>query len=78
MKQCERVLIETTRKTKLTGIKVYSNWKNDVIYIKDNLIQLNINLFFKIKSFARDSGYKFVWFKDAKIFIKKMKIQKLY
>ncbi|KAL4104477.1 hypothetical protein QTP88_019775 [Uroleucon formosanum] len=50
MKQCKRVLIETARKTKLTGIK---------------------NLFFKTKSFARDSGYKFVWFKDAKIFIKK-------
>lgn len=71
MKQCKRTLMETARKTKLTGITVDSNWKNDAIYINDNLTQFNRNLFFKTKSFARDSGYKFVWFKDAKIFIKK-------
>lgn len=71
MKQCKRMLMETARKTKLTGITVDSNWKNDAIYINDNLTQFNRNLFFKTKSFARDSGYKFVWFKDAKIFMKK-------
>jgi len=71
LKQCKKPFIETARKTKLTGIKVDSNWKNDAIYINENLTQFNRNLFFKTKSFARDFGYKSVWFKDAKIFIKK-------
>jgi len=58
------------QENKLTGIKVDYNWKNDAI-INDNLTKFNRNLFFKTKSFARDSGYKFVWFKDSKIVIKK-------
>lgn len=49
MKQCKRVLIETARKTKLTGITVDSNWKNYAIYINDNLTQFNRHLLFKTK-----------------------------
>lgn len=75
MKQCKRVLMETARKTKLTGIRVDSSWKNEAIYMNDRLTQFNRNLFFKTKAFARDNGYKFVWFKDSKLFIKKMNIQ---
>lgn len=70
-KQYKRVLIETARKTKLTGIRIDSNWRNEAIYINDSLTQFNRNLFFKTKTFARDNGYKFVWFKDSKLFIKK-------
>lgn len=70
-KRCKRDLMETSRKNKLTGNRVDVNWKNDPIYINDNLTQFNRNVFFKTKAFARDSGYRFVWFRDSKIFIKK-------
>lgn len=70
LKQYKRDLIDPAKKIKLTGNRVDSNWKNDPIYINDNLTQFNRNLFFKSKAFARESGYSFVWFKDSKIFIK--------
>lgn len=59
------------RKTKLTGETVNANWNNDKIYINDYLTLFNRNLFFKAKVFAREKSFKFVWFKDLKLFIKK-------
>lgn len=46
-------------------------WNNDNIYINDSLTLFNRNLFFKARSYARDSRHKFVWFKDLKLYIKK-------
>lgn len=75
-KQVKKDLIETSRKRKLIGNSVDVSWKNEAIYINENLTQFNRNLFFKTKTFARDSGYKFVWFKDYKLFIKKNELTK--
>lgn len=61
--------MDNVKKAKLKGKD--SNWKDKNIYINDSLTQFNKNLFFKTRAFARDTGYKFVWFKDSKIFIKK-------
>ncbi|XP_025196170.1 uncharacterized protein LOC112595249 [Melanaphis sacchari] len=71
MKQNKKEMIELSRKTKLTGSNVDADWKNNAIYVNDNLTQFNRNLFFKTKTFARESGYRYVWFKDTKLFIKK-------
>jgi len=70
MKQNKRKMIVLSRKIKLTGSNVDAEWKNNAIYINDNLTQFNRNLFFKTKTFARESGYRYVWFKDTKLFIK--------
>jgi len=70
MKQNKRKMIDLSRKIKLTGSNVDAEWKNNAIYINDNLTQFNRNLFFKTKTFARESGYRYVWFKDTKLFIK--------
>lgn len=69
--QIKRTVMENVRKTKLTGITVNANWSDDKIFINDSLTQFNRNLFFKAKVVAREKGYKFVWFKDLKLFIKK-------
>lgn len=71
MKQNKKEMIDLSRKTKLTGSNVDAEWKNNAIYVNDNLTQFNRNLFFKTKTFARESGYRYVWFKDTKLFIKK-------
>lgn len=63
--------MERVKKSKLTGKTVNSKWNNDSIYINDGLTQFNRNLFFLTRAFARESGYKFTWFKDSKIFLKK-------
>jgi len=47
MKQNKRDMIELSRKMKLTGNSVDNDWKNNAIYINDNLTQYNRNVFFK-------------------------------
>lgn len=64
-------MIQNSKKSKLTGKSLNTNWNDDKIYINDCLTHFNTNLFFKTKAYACDKGYKYVWFKDSKIFIKK-------
>lgn len=71
LKQCERDLIETANKNKLTDNRIDSNLKNDPIYINDNVAQFNRNVFFKTKAFVCDSSNRFVWFKDSKMCLRK-------
>jgi len=75
-KRDKKELIENSRKIKPTGNSVDVTWKDEAIYINDNLTPFNRNLFFITKSFARDFGYKFVWFKDNKLFLKKNELSK--
>lgn len=75
-KQVKKDLIESSRKIKPTGNSVEASWKNEAIYINNNLMQFNRNLFYKTKIFARDSGYKFVWFRNYKLFINKTELTK--
>lgn len=69
--QNKKTMMDNVKKSKLTGKVVNSNWNDENIYINDSLTQFNKNLFFKTRAFSRDKGYKFVWFRDSKIFIKK-------
>ncbi|KAL4096900.1 hypothetical protein QTP88_021775 [Uroleucon formosanum] len=69
--QNKKTMMDNVKKSKLTGKVVNSNWNDENIYINDSLTQFNKNLLFKTRAFSRDKGYKFVWFRDSKIFIKK-------
>lgn len=69
--QNKKTLIQNIKKIKLTGKSVNINSKDDKIYINDSLTPYNKNLFYKTRTYARDKGYKYTWFKDSKIFIKK-------
>lgn len=75
-KQVKKNLMKSSRKIKPTGNSVEASWKNEGIYINDNLKQFNRNPFYKTKIFASDLGYKFVWFRDYKLFIKKTELTK--
>jgi len=70
-KHLKNDIIANSRKMKLNGNMVFEEWKKDSIYVNNFLTHYNRNLFFKTKSFAREAGFKFVWFKDSKLFIKK-------
>lgn len=76
--QNKKTMMDNVKKSKLTGKVVNSNWNDEKIYINDSLTQFNKNLFFKARAFARDKGYKFVWFRDSKIFIKKNENSKAF
>lgn len=70
-RQCSSDVIIKSRKTKPTGNMFHEKWGTEAIYVNSYLTIFNRNLLFKTKAFAREAGYKFVWFKDAKVFIKK-------
>lgn len=57
---------------------VQENWEDNKIYVNDYLTTFNRNLFFKTKAFAREAGFKYVWFKDSKLFVNKMMIIYLF
>lgn len=70
-KENKRNLINEARKSKLTTKQVCVKWDNSNIYINEQLTRTNINLFYKTRTKAREYGYKFTYFKDSKIFVKK-------
>lgn len=73
---CSINTITNSRKTKPKGNMFHEKWGMEPIYVNHYLTIFNRNLFFKTKAFARQAGFKFVWFKDSKIFIKKNEDQK--
>lgn len=74
-RQCSSDVIINSRKSKPTGNMFHEKWRTEAIYVNYYLTTFNRNLLFKTKSFAREASYKFVWFKDAKVFIKKKKLR---
>jgi len=69
--QCSSNAIINSRKLKPTGNMFSENWGTGPIYVNNYLTFFNRNLLFKTKAFAREASFKFVWFEDSKIFIKK-------
>jgi len=76
--QCSSNAIINSRKQKPTGNMFSENWGMGPIYVNNYLTFFNRNLLFKTKAFAREASFKFVWFKDSKIFIKKVKTTKQF
>jgi hypothetical protein len=70
-KENKHKLITEARKLKLKAKNLNAEWANDNIYINEQMTQVNKYIFFKARSAVREVGYKFIWFKDAKIFVKK-------
>lgn len=69
--QSKQTVMASARNLKLNGKSVNTSWNDDKIYVNDSLTQFNRNLFFKTKNFAREVGYKFVWFKNSQVVYKK-------
>eukprot|EP00102_Acyrthosiphon_pisum_P012918 XP_008182265.1 PREDICTED: uncharacterized protein LOC103309192 [Acyrthosiphon pisum] len=64
-------LITEARKLKLNAHNLNTEWASENIYINEQMTQSNIYIFLKARSAARELGYKFIWFKNSKIFVKK-------
>lgn len=64
-------LMEAAKKKKLNAIMVNEKWENRSIFINNELSSYNRELFYKTRMFAKANEFKFVWFKDLKVFIKK-------
>lgn len=70
-KEDKAILIDLVKKKRLSAKNLNGNWDNNGIYINNYLTQSNRNLFYKTRMFAKEHSYKFVWFKNNKLFIKK-------
>lgn len=69
--QCCNNIIINSRKQKPRGNMFHDNWGMEAIYVNNYLTFFNRNLLYKTKAFARELGFKFVWFRESKIFMKK-------
>ncbi|VVC31128.1 Hypothetical protein CINCED_3A020810 [Cinara cedri] len=75
-RQCSINIIINFKKVKPRGNTFHEKWGMEAIYINNYLSVFNRNLLLKTKAFAREAGFKFVWIKDSKVFIKKNEDQK--
>jgi hypothetical protein len=62
-KQSKSSIISSSRKIKPRGKMIQENWEDNMIYVNDYLTPFNRNLLFKTMAFAREAGFKYVWFK---------------
>lgn len=71
-------LMDFAKKRKLSTKHLNENWENGNIFINNELTAFNRDLFYKTRMFAKSNNFKFVWFKDLKIFLKKDENSKAY
>jgi len=71
-------VMESAKKRKLNTKMVNGNWENRSIFINNELSSYNRELFYKTRMFAKANEFRFVWFKDLKVFIKKNENSKAY
>jgi len=76
--ETKKQLMEFAKKRKLITKHLNENWENGNIYINNELTAFNRDLFYKTRMFAKSNNFKFVWFKDLKIFIEKDENSKAY
>lgn len=72
----KKTLMECSKKKKIKAGSINESWGNGGIFVNNYLTQYNSNLFFKSRMFAKEKDFKFVWFNDCKIFIKKSETSK--
>jgi len=64
-------LMDISKKRKLNTKNLDENLDFGNIFINNELSSFDRDLFFKARMFAKNNDFKFVWYKDFKIFIKK-------
>jgi len=55
----------------LTANNIDKNWGKTAIFVNDQMTSTYRDLFFKARKAAKKVGYKFIWFKNNKIFVRR-------
>lgn len=50
---------------------MYNNGNRKRIYLNENMTAYYKNLFWKVKTFARERNFKYVWYRNGKIMMRK-------
>jgi hypothetical protein len=69
----KKKIMENMNIKKLNANYFNINWGNGKIFINNELSPFNKDLFYKVRIFAKNNDFKFTWYNDIKIFIKKNK-----
>lgn len=64
-------IMENMKIKKLNANNFNINWGNGKIFINNELSPFNRDLFYEVRIFAKSNDFKFAWYNDFKIFIKK-------
>lgn len=63
--------IDRVKKQKLTVNNIDKNWGKTAIFVNVQMIPVYRDLFFKARKAVKEVGYKFIWFKNNKIFVRR-------
>lgn len=77
-KESRHQLLTQSKKKKIKANQLHQDWENNNIYINEQMTQVNRNLFYKAKNIVREVGFKFIWFKNSKIFAKKTETSNVF
>jgi len=68
----KKKIMELVQKQNLIAKDLESNWKDSKIYFNDQLTSTNRNLFYKAITTTKGLEFKYFWFKNNTILLKKM------
>lgn len=67
----KNAIMKQVKKEKLVAKDFDASWNNTPVYFNNLMTYSNKTLFFKAKTTAKQMGYKYVWFNNNNIFVKK-------
>lgn len=70
--------MDHVNKKKLTANNINNKWEKTAIYVNEQMTSTNRDLFFKARNAVKEVGYKFIWFKNNKIFVRKNEGSKVF
>jgi len=71
-------LVLSTKTKNLTTKQLNADWQDKRVFINGSLTAYNSKLLFKTRAFARDKGFRYVWFCDYKLYLKKAEYSRVY
>lgn len=75
--EVKHTFMDLIKKQKLMAELIDVNWNNTAIYVNSHMTSDFQNLFFGIRNSTKEVSFKFIWFKNNKINVKKkMKVQR--
>lgn len=67
----KNIFMNKAKKEKLTAKDSDISQNNSAVFFNDQMTTSNRTLFFKARMAVKKTGYKYVWFKNNKVFVKK-------
>jgi len=74
----KETFMETVKTNNLNAKHLNENWSDMRIFVNHSLTTYNRHLYYKARMFAKDKGFRFVWFRDCKLYVKRDETSNAY